>query len=41
MDDIRKIVSSSNVKFLKDSFKDLVLEGVTSIEEYDTIVNFD
>lgn len=41
IEDVRQYLIKTNQKFLKDSFKDLVISGITSIEEYDMLVNFD
>ncbi|WP_035358578.1 GspE/PulE family protein [Acholeplasma equifetale] len=40
-EDIRENIIKSKVTFLKDNFKQLVIDGVTSIEEYDSLVNYD
>lgn len=40
-DDIRAKLKEMKVKFLRDSCLKLVLDGVTSVEEFDTIVNFE
>lgn len=41
VEDIRRVLSEHGVKFLQDNFRQLVLDGVTSLEEFDAIINFD
>ena len=38
-EELKKELKKSKMYFLEDSCKELILEGITSIEEYQTIIS--